>query len=54
MAPKVEIKIERMYPQKTVILMQNLSIFSYSIDNLGKRNDGPSYRIATAKNHKIS
>ena len=54
MAPKVEIIIERMYLQETVILMQNLSIFSYTIDNLGKRNDGPSHRVATAKDHKMS
>ena len=32
MAPKVEIKIERMYPQKTVVLMWNPSISSYTME----------------------
>ncbi len=32
MAPKVEIKIEKMYPQKTVVLMWNPSISSYTMD----------------------
>lgn len=44
MAPKVEIKIERMYPQKTVVLMWNPSISSYTMerfeDDLRDMTDG--------------
>lgn len=32
MKPKIEIKIEKMYPQKTVVLMWNPSISSYTMD----------------------
>ena len=44
MVPKVEIKIERMYPQKTVVLMWNPSISSYTMerfeDDLRDMTDG--------------